>query len=98
MKAHTPGPWEVSDTGGNIYGATGDVVASIHGLPKPHLAGERRANALLVAAAPELLEALEKCRKALEVATTPLSMDREEVIAAQNLARYAIAKATGEAP
>ncbi len=65
----TPWPWEASDTRGNIYGATGDVVASIHGLPKSHLTGERNANGQLITAAPELAEALEAACNDIALAT-----------------------------
>ena len=59
MNTHTntPGPWHVGKRGGNpaIYGKDGTEVAEIlHGLTP-----EWRANARLIAAAPEMLEALQ---------------------------------------
>ena len=96
---HTPGPWEAS---GNL------VRSPMHqpeGLPRgvqivecrdgyflPHTE-EAKANARLIAAAPELLEALERLADAYERLKPPgypLS-DREKQ------ARAAIAKATGGA-
>jgi hypothetical protein len=50
------------------------------------------ANAHLIAAAPELLEALKKCRVALRGSAGP-----EEIINARDAAGAAIAKATGGA-
>ena len=85
---NTPGPWEVSDTGANIYGATGDIVASVHGLPKPHLTSEGKANARLIAAAPELLKALKNL-----VDESHFGLARRNK--ARELARAAIAKAEG---
>jgi hypothetical protein len=54
---HTPSPWHLGKRGGNpaIYGKDGTEVAEIlHGLTP-----EWRANARLIAAAPEMLEALQ---------------------------------------
>jgi len=90
---HTPGPWE----------ATGNLVRSpMHqpeGLPRgvqivecrdgyflPHTA-EAKANARLIAAAPELLEALKRCR------FDSLNMSLADL----EFCRAAYAKATGAA-
>lgn len=54
---HTPGPWHIGmKPGPMIYGTKGEQIADM----KADLLmdGEREANALLIAAAPELLEAL----------------------------------------
>ena len=54
MSKHTPGPWAVDSTG-LVCGARGwGPVASVY--PK-----FRDANARLIAAAPDMLEALEMC-------------------------------------
>ena len=105
MNIHTPGPWAFSQS--SQYGDTRFYVAQADGAPyTPHYSDvatliaetvndERRsiqeANARLIAAAPELLEAL----KRIEFAFSPLAKD----CTLANLideARAAIAKATGE--
>lgn len=56
---HTPGPWSVDADGSvQVVAASGATVAEVYGTD----AGERWANATLIAAAPDLLEA---CRGAL---------------------------------
>lgn len=92
---HTPGPWEVSDMAANVYGATGDVVASIHGLPKPHLTGERKANAYLIATAPELLVAVKMMEEAITAWQYTGKPNLGVIGTAQDAARAAIAKAEG---
>ena len=69
MKTHTPGPWlvyqpesidtcyEGEDNPATIR-AGGTHVATIPGM-RPHLTGNRLANAHLIASAPDLLAALE---------------------------------------
>lgn len=60
MSAHTPGPWTArkhTDTKGWTVSA-GNSIASVK--PRP----EAEANARLIAAAPELLEALKEIREA----------------------------------
>jgi hypothetical protein len=54
---HTPGPWELSN-GARVYaaGKAGPLLATIAYLPKAP--GQEMANARLMAAAPELLDAL----------------------------------------
>lgn len=81
---HTPGPWRTGGKDGRIiYAADGFAVADatvFHGRHE----GEHSENARLIAAAPELLAALERIAE--------LSYDSE----ATRVAREAIAKARGE--
>lgn len=100
MSGHTPGPWSVggiTDTnGGDWTVVTGRfVVASVHngvdfspaavGIPT----SRQRANARLIAAAPELLAALEAMRDQFQY--TSINDGDDE---ANRLAQAAIAKAT----
>ena len=100
MSGHTPGPWTMGvmeEDGPWCVGNSECVaLAKMTGAPGPH----HEANARLIAAAPELLEALEKI--ASEESTTwdedlmehvPVPMDEEEMA---EIARNAIAKATGK--
>lgn len=87
---HTPGPWEVKQFGGpQISGPEGYAICTMWGaLSVDELAGQDAANARLIAAAPELLGALDRAVQRLEgdwAAT-------EEV----DMARAALAKARGE--
>lgn len=71
MQTHyTPGPWEVADITKNgdltlILGKRGD--AHITHWPSPIPIEERRANAQLIAAAPDLVEALKLAAVELEI-------------------------------
>ena len=101
---HTPGPWVIADGGPiiadsqNMIAVTLDMFDSNEDLStwiqtrvtRP----EREANARLIAAAPELLEALEELVTALDYAVTRRSRARRD--AAVKSARAAIAKARGE--
>ena len=89
MSAHTPGPWRavpnapgISDT---VIDSGRRVVADVISRKSTD---ELRANARLIAAAPELLDALEGLLNALPSATTHPAI---------KAARAAIVKATGEA-
>ena len=67
---HTPGPWNVSpsakaSTLTRVFDETGKLVASANG-PGLFEGGEAEANARLIAAAPELLEALHVMMKTFE--------------------------------
>lgn len=61
---HTPGPWRVGDAGNTVFGPktahpSPVSICTISG-PTPRInPEEKRANARLIAAAPDLLEALE---------------------------------------
>ena len=92
---HTPGPWryytESQPDGCPIVGSGGPMVAMLaHSVNHPDQSDEANANAYLIAAAPELLEALECLLAAVEQHDTPLT-DPERIAA-----RSAIAKAKGE--
>jgi hypothetical protein len=64
MSNYTPGPWRVkpNSVGGPTVGPEGSVVADIRTYGGPHVGGRQHpqtdANARLIAAAPDLLEAL----------------------------------------
>lgn len=80
--AFTPGPWKV-DAHNNVM-AQGGLVA----FPGIAARFDQEANARLIASAPDLLEALQRL----------LNLDADEYLTAQgvrNLARAAVAKATG---
>jgi hypothetical protein len=66
MSAHTKGPWNVTNTSPSnaldiaiIFDAQSQVVCSVPKGSSTVAMSERRANARLIAAAPELLEALQ---------------------------------------
>jgi len=96
MSQHTPGPWEVSPSG-VLIGTAADpyqAIATIidgHGSVSPC---ELAPNARLIAAAPELLQALQALLSYTEACEGLLNASPAgQVIAARN----AIAKATGGA-
>lgn len=62
MNKHTPGPWRVGDAGAAVFGPkrSDNVLETIATLSKrPLILNETKANARLIACAPEMLEALE---------------------------------------
>jgi len=102
---HTPGPWEAADnntgTGTNIRNGAGTLLAVVHSYRAnpdksyPN-ADTRRANARLISAAPDLLEALERAIEYVErfgdMNHEPLPGDCAATLYAS---RAAIAKARG---
>jgi hypothetical protein len=98
---HTPGPWVVvTEDGsiGSVAAADGSAVAQaqIRGTLKKPNNEERRANAHLIAAAPELLKA---CKAALPYLRNHIGMTLDEGPGdriALDMCEEAIAKATGE--
>ncbi len=97
MSKHTPGPWRVEHQ--NPSPTTGEWM--IAGSKPGYLAevrdcgsGDVRANARLIAAAPDLLEACELIVSAFDQ-LAPMSSARNEPLQI-NAARAAIAKARGE--
>lgn len=106
--AHTPGPWKARIHGGSTFWeanqpriCSGNKVIAVAKYYMPHFAGETRpedseieANAMLMAAAPELLEVC------LEVATEPYP-DSDLTSLLETLrarAKVAIAKAQPNKP
>ncbi|MED5545748.1 MAG: hypothetical protein VYD90_10905 [Pseudomonadota bacterium] len=91
---HTPGPWYVEDGEKGVW-VNSDALASKGIAVVVNYCGDeaRRANAQLLAAAPELLEALEEAELHLRDFANVLSYDPVEA----DEARVAIAKARGEA-
>ena len=92
MTQHTPGPWEADDE--DIFGQDNKLVARIAYECNAHslLTPEDHANARLIAAAPQLLEALERLTRRLDshFGGTDRSHDWKE----QEQARAAIHAAT----
>ena len=93
---HTPGPWAYHNT------PTPFIYVNAGGLPICQIytstahgqsIGEQFANARLIAAAPELLEALQR----LSAQCTRLSLPGQPETDAEKTARAVIAKATGGA-
>jgi hypothetical protein len=66
---HTPGPWRASKTRPfDVYSAEGRYIGTTkgnHALPE-HIADEDKANARLIAAAPELLSMLKRIIRATD--------------------------------
>lgn len=102
MTQHTPGPWEVWNhdndprhvyvgpvEGGLCVAAV--VSCNAHGVYTPETEARGRADAQLVAAAPDLLEALEALQSMAAAFPNELHEDHPDVVAA----RAAIAQATG---
>ena len=95
---HTPGPWELKEWNSD-YGATGDFSIypgtqkgcrmPIACVQQPFNGKRTKANARLIAAAPDLLEALIDCRRALEIANYTQELA---------IVDAAIAKAQGDTP
>ena len=91
--SHTPAPWHIqSIETGAVYGSAGRIVASVYG-DDPDCRRDARldANSRLIAAAPDLLEALK-----LLLADLDGYEAWERPCHAVDVARAAIAKATEE--
>lgn len=89
MTKHTPGPWRVDRRAATrIVAGTDDTVATTG--CQGDLRDSWEANAVLAAAAPDLLDAVRKCYAAL-VSHCDLATQYE-----QEIALASIAKATGE--
>jgi len=94
---HTPGPWIWADLDRGLYGAGPDnAVLQYYAYEGMHLSGkteeEQKANRDLIAAAPDMLEALKAIQK-IGVLNPTNSPAVHKYIADMNTA---IAKATGE--
>lgn len=89
---HTPGPWKITSEE-FVDDAKGGPVARIYSR-QTRPADELKANAALIAAAPEMLEALNGLLEAILKCEAPVGGKRE-TLAAVDAARAAIAKAEG---
>lgn len=101
---HTPGPWALDDTGWIARVDNGEPVCLINaGLRNDELPSQELADAHLIAAAPEMLEALKACRSSIggyaisspDQALEVVSDFLEEIRRVDGIARAAIAKAEG---
>lgn len=98
MSKHTPGPWHHTTMlhgVQGIYGPDRYMVADAGNTRRS--VAEQVANARLIAAAPELLEALQECITedgAVAFASEDFYKAKQRLMAINNIARAAIAKAT----
>ncbi len=79
MTKHTPGPWKVDLETGEIE-AQGAVLGTIYGADdypccEEDVSEECRANARLIAAAPEMLDALKACLNMVDGDGCPPNFD-----------------------
>ena len=92
---HTPGPWIWEDEHRGLFGAGPDNTvldyASYEGMCL-HWNNRRDANARLIAAAPDLLDALKDCIQLMKIDLEGLAFVQPEL----KKAMAAIEKATGE--
>lgn len=97
MSKHTPGPWHVGkgEQAQIVYDEGGWAVANAVVFHRKHEPGSTLVNARLIAAAPDLLEALDTISR---LYNHDASVGENSMAAydAACIARYAIAKATGE--
>lgn len=94
---HTPGPWDICRVNVlMIYADNGLRIADCQCDDQPDMPEEQEeANAVLIAAAPEMLDALDMCAEVLaELARLD---DGTPSVSALSMARAAIAKAKGGA-
>lgn len=97
MSGHTPGPWFVVEVGLK-FDNTRCFSVRIHcDSQKPSGILEVQANANLIAAAPDLLEALENCEKRLTNMVSMSDLCANELQASIDVARKAISRAKGKA-
>ena len=106
--SHTPGPWRIVD-GTEVRGADGTIVCNTADYRVPAPAAEAVAvpDAALIAAAPDLLAALNQIAVLAEYGTTgpgkcgSRALNAEQAtslrLAVSDIARAAIARATGQA-
>jgi hypothetical protein len=94
--AHTPGPWHVDSCDDDlIYSANGWHIATVGNEAQEQPAHEITANAQLIAAAPELLDALEFVR--MTFADIEASKRKGYYIECPKVVAAAIGKAKGGA-
>ena len=107
MSTHTPGPWVVADQSravrqsDSLSGVVGELIVDCFHPDTLREMQEVRANARLIASAPELLEALQRLLSAFDADQAispemPIRISCETNGTAMLQAQAAIAKATGK--
>lgn len=100
LNKHTPGPWKINNF--FITAKHGHRMNSVVADVDRHAwttSDEIRANCHLIAAAPDLLEALENLEVLLDLIASDESVNSEyQINDFKDIARAAIAKAKGSAP
>jgi hypothetical protein len=91
---HTPGPWTVNKTAALINAPDSESICLLRWPTTVRTEVETKANATLIAAAPDLLDALETLN--LVIGLTPIKGNLEALQEACDHAREAIKKAKGE--
>ncbi len=102
MSAHTPGPWEITavENSGGILAILGKDAAGdflIAEIQQGETPATDRANARLIAAAPDLLKALQAIKEALDTYRRVQDWRPIHFLLENKTLEAAIAKATGEA-
>lgn len=95
---HTPGPWRIVGVDGAIYADNGIDVGLVHGVNREADESEdheMHANACLIAAAPELLEACEQAEYWLQCEAESAAPGEIVPTDILRVLRAAIAKAEG---
>lgn len=97
MNKHTPAPWTVANRA--IYGTNGVIKPFVASVEDDHNDSETVANARLISASPDLLDACRSALAELEKLTEQnlFSLGDPALITIREL-QAAIVKATGEAP
>lgn len=93
---HTPGPWIFDADNYNLTNQRGDIVFGEDGSQDMRLISPSKENARLIAAAPDLLDALVACECELSQNHGLAWSNRNAFLDAVNTARAAIKKARGE--
>lgn len=93
MDKHTPGPWVHYEGSNSIWSESGTAVCVLCG-PRDDVKTRQNANARLIAAAPEMFEALNVAWELIINLGRPETNDRHH--AACEKIRTALSKATGE--
>lgn len=90
MNKHTPGPWNIDNHPDQIWITDSDNNSAI--CKVMHMRSEAEANARLIAAAPDLLEALDQIQRRIAAG----DLDEWSLQSLERIAADAIAKATEE--
>lgn len=109
MEKHTKGPWEARNTNGRVTlqswrigerNTTPGIVRPVAIVDNTRDGDEQVSNAFLIAAAPELLGAMQECLtddNCTAIVTSDVAYLIRRLRAINKIARAAIAKARGEA-